>query len=181
MSEADGRLACEGLVLIEQSQNSQCIAVCYCNQSRCPCRLLSTTTETQSNGAKWPSLINHIFHIPHMDGCTSLALRTHGTRMHYGKKASLQRLELQRSANHANLDIHIHPDMAKVFLDVHGLYQQEFLSAPCHKAKMAQEQFKDHNTKLEVMTCLLDFPDITPVFPTHRVLPTSWCLIPQHV
>ena len=96
------------LVLIEKCQNTQCITICCvwdciaANQSGCPYWPLSTAesgknghvsirTEPQPNGRRWPGLMNQVFfYITWMAGCVCVLLTrgTHGTQMHYGKKAS---------------------------------------------------------------------------------------------
>lgn len=43
---------------------------------------------------------------------------------------------------------------------VAGLFQQD--NAPCHKAKVVQEQFEEHSNKFEVFTLPPKPPDINP-------------------
>ena len=45
---------------------------------------------------------------------------------------------------------HVHPFMETVFPDGCGFFQQD--NAPCHKAKMFQEWFEEHNNEFEVLT-----------------------------
>ncbi|KAK3515693.1 hypothetical protein QTP70_028532 [Hemibagrus guttatus] len=51
---------------------------------------------------------------------------------------------------------HVHPFMETVFPDGCGLFQQD--NAPCHKAKMVQEWFDEHNNEFEVLTWPPNFP-----------------------
>ncbi|KAK3567191.1 hypothetical protein QTP86_012464 [Hemibagrus guttatus] len=71
-------------------------------------------------------------------------------------------------------------------------------NAPCHKAKMLQEWFDDHNNQFEVLTPPPNSPDLNPIqhlwdkqvrsmeTPPHNLqdlkdlLLTSWCQISQH-
>ncbi|KAK3524459.1 hypothetical protein QTP70_029308, partial [Hemibagrus guttatus] len=55
---------------------------------------------------------------------------------------------------------HVHPFMETMLSDGCGLFQQDI--APCHKAKMVQEWFDEHNNEFE------------------DLLLTSCCKIPQH-
>ncbi|KAK3562823.1 hypothetical protein QTP86_010397 [Hemibagrus guttatus] len=94
---------------------------------------------------------------------------------------------------------HVHPFMETLFPDVCGLFQQD--NAPCHKAKMLQEWFDEHNNEFEVLTCPPNSPDLNPIQHLWDVLDkqvrsmkaaprnlqdfkdlllTSWCQIPQH-
>ena len=45
---------------------------------------------------------------------------------------------------------HVHPFMEMVFPDGCGLFQQD--DAPCHKAKMVQEWFEQHNNDFDMLT-----------------------------
>ncbi|KAK3520060.1 hypothetical protein QTP70_011983 [Hemibagrus guttatus] len=79
-------------------------------------------------------------------------------------------------------------------------YKDSLDNAPCHKAKMVQEWFDEHN-KFEVLTWPPNSPDLNPIEhlwdfldkqfrsmedPSHNLedledlLLTSWCQIPQH-
>ncbi|KAK3531484.1 hypothetical protein QTP70_023275, partial [Hemibagrus guttatus] len=99
--------------------------------------------------------------------CASLTWGAHGTRMHYGKKpveavscfGKLFCCETSGPAIHVDVTLtcttylstvadHVHPFMETVFPDACGLFQQD--NAPCHKAKMVQEWFDEHNNKFEV-------------------------------
>ena len=136
---------------------------------------VSIRTGPRSNGRRWPGLINHIFfhwerHLP----------GEHGTRMHYMKKTSrggsgmlwaMICWEVLGPAIHVDVTLtrttylnivadHIHPFMEMVFPDVCGLFQQD--NALCHKAKMAQEWFKEHNSTFEVLTCPPNSQDLSP-------------------
>ncbi len=42
-----------------------------------------------------------------------------------------------------------------------GLFQTD--NAPCHKAKMVQEWFEEHNNKFEVLTWPPNSPDFNPI------------------
>ncbi|KAK3560178.1 hypothetical protein QTP86_034671 [Hemibagrus guttatus] len=68
-------------------------------------------------------------------------------------------------------------------------------NAPCHKAKMVQEWFDDHNNQFEELTWPSNSPDLNPIqhlwdvldkAPPHNLQDlkdlrlTSWCQIPQH-
>ncbi|KAK3525325.1 hypothetical protein QTP86_029840, partial [Hemibagrus guttatus] len=74
-------------------------------------------------------------------------------------------------------------------------------NAPCHKEKMVQEWFDEHNNQFEVLTPPPNSPDLNPIqylwdvldkqvqsmeAPPHNLqdlkdlLLTSWCQIPQH-
>ncbi|KAK3564923.1 hypothetical protein QTP86_031044 [Hemibagrus guttatus] len=95
---------------------------------------------------------------------------SHGTSMHYGKKASqgggsvmlwaMFCWETLGPAIHVDVTLtrttylsivtdHVHPLMETVFPDGCGLFQQD--NAPCHKVKMVQEWFDEHN-EFEVLT-----------------------------
>ncbi len=81
-------------ILMERSLNTQCIAFCYVwgctavDQSGCPCWPLSTVESAnngcvsiragpQSNGIRWPGLINHVFfYITWMAMCVSYLGKT---------------------------------------------------------------------------------------------------------
>ncbi|KAK3566489.1 hypothetical protein QTP86_034054 [Hemibagrus guttatus] len=52
---------------------------------------------------------------------------------------------------------HVHPSMETVFPDGCGLFQQD--NAPCHKAKMVQEWFDEHN-KFKVLTWPPNSPEL---------------------
>jgi len=79
------------------------------------------------------------------------------------------------------------------------LFHQD--NAPCHKAKMLQEWFEEHNIEFEVLNWPPSSPDLNPIehlwdvlnkqvrsmeAPPHNLqdlkdlLLTSWCQIPQH-
>ena len=94
---------------------------------------------------------------------------------------------------------HVHPFMETVFTSGCGLFQQD--NAPCHKAKMVQEWFEEHNNEFEVLTWPPNSPDLNPIehlwdvlnkqVRSKEALPrnlqdlkdlllTSWCQIPQH-
>ncbi|KAK3512081.1 hypothetical protein QTP70_030362, partial [Hemibagrus guttatus] len=85
------------------------------------------------------------------------------------------------------------------FPDGCGLFQQD--NALCHKAKMFQEWFDEHNSEFEVLTWSSNPPDSNPIEHLWDVLDkqvrsmeapprnlqylkdllrTSWCQIPQH-
>ena len=89
--------------------------------------------------------------------------------MHYGKRATWWRqcdalgnvllgklgschlhvdVTLTRTTYLSTVAYHVHPFMGTVFHD--GLFQQD--NAACHKAKMVQEWFEEHNNKIEVLT-----------------------------
>ena len=179
------------LFLIERCQNTQqqlfffffCVWGCIAtDQSGCPCWPPSTVesannghmsirTGPQSNGRRWSGLMNHVFYyIRWMAGCVclSLTLGTHGTRMHYGKKASWRRqCDAFGNVLLGNLgschpcgcysDMYHLPKhccrpcfMETVFPDGCGLVQQD--NTPCHKAKLVQEWFEEHNNEFEVLT-----------------------------
>ena len=95
---------------------------------------------------------------------------THGTLMHYGKMASRRRqCDALGNVLPGNLEschpcgcyfdtYHLpkhccrplHPFMEMVLPDGCGLFQQD--NAQCHKSKMVQEWFGEHNNKLEVFS-----------------------------
>ncbi|KAK3539724.1 hypothetical protein QTP70_012747 [Hemibagrus guttatus] len=56
---------------------------------------------------------------------------------------------------------HVHLFMEAVFPDGCGLFQQD--NAPCHKAKMLQEWFDEHNNQFEVLTWAPNSPDLNPI------------------
>ncbi|KAK3520557.1 hypothetical protein QTP70_026490 [Hemibagrus guttatus] len=111
----------------------------------------------------------------HVDGrvCASLTWGTHGTRMHYGKKVS------QRRQCHALGNVLLgnlgscHP--CGCYFDTYHLPKHccspctpfhgngIIHNAPCHKAKMMQEWFDDHNNEFEVMTWTPNSPDLSPI------------------
>ena len=87
--------------------------------------------------------------------------------MHYGKKAGGGSMMLWAMFCWETLspDIHVdvtltrntylnivsdqvYPFMAKVFPDGSGLFQQD--NAPCHKTKMLQEWFEEHNNQFKL-------------------------------
>ncbi|KAK1788420.1 hypothetical protein P4O66_016854, partial [Electrophorus voltai] len=95
--------------------------------------------------------------------CLSLTWGRDGTRMHYGKKASLWRqcdalgniLLGKTSGLGIHLDVtltrttylniiidQVHPFTAMVFPNDSGLFQQD--NAPCHSAKIFQEWFEEN-------------------------------------
>ena len=113
--------------------------------------------------------------------CTPLTWGTCGTRMHYEKKASqwrqcdgLGNVLLENLGSyypcgcyfdtyHLPKSIvadHVHPFMKTLFPDGCGLFQQD--NASCHKAKMAQEWFEEHN-EFEVLTWLPNSPNLNPI------------------
>ncbi|KAK3554948.1 hypothetical protein QTP86_001871 [Hemibagrus guttatus] len=131
--------------------------------------------------------------------------------MHYGKKASRQRqcyalgnvlLETLGVAIHVDVTLtrttylnivedHVYPFLETVFPDACGLFQQD--NAPCHKAKMVQEWFDEHDNEFEVLTWPPNSPDLYPIehlwdvldkqvrsMEAQDLLLTSWCQIPQH-
>ncbi|KAK3518097.1 hypothetical protein QTP70_033324, partial [Hemibagrus guttatus] len=140
----------------------------------------------------WPGLRNHVFF--YMDGCAcaSLTWGTHGTRMHYGKKASRQRqCHALGNVLLGNLGS-CHPC---------GCYFDTRIMPLCHKAEMVQEWFDEHNKEFEVLTWPPNSPDLNPIehlwdvldkqvrsmkAPPHNLedlrdlLLTSRCQIPQH-
>ncbi|KAK3532978.1 hypothetical protein QTP70_006210 [Hemibagrus guttatus] len=89
------------------------------------------------------------------------------SRIHYGKKASRRRqchafgnvllgnlgscnpcdVTLTRTTYLSIVADHVHPFMETVFPHGCGLFQQD--NVPCHKAKMVQEWFDEHNNKFE--------------------------------
>ncbi|KAK3533242.1 hypothetical protein QTP70_013655 [Hemibagrus guttatus] len=94
---------------------------------------------------------------------------------------------------------HVHPFMETLFPDGCVLFQKD--NASCHKAKMVQEWFDDHNNQFVVLTPPPNSPDLNPIqhlwdvldmqvrameAPPHNLqdlkdlLLTSWCQIPQH-
>ncbi|KAK3519523.1 hypothetical protein QTP70_033853, partial [Hemibagrus guttatus] len=94
---------------------------------------------------------------------------------------------------------HVHPFMETVFPDGCGLFQQD--NAPCHKAKIIQEWFDEHNNEFDVLTWPPNSPDLNPIEHLRNVLDkqvqsmeapsrilqdlkdlllTSLCQIPQH-
>ncbi|KAK3562392.1 hypothetical protein QTP86_033531, partial [Hemibagrus guttatus] len=94
---------------------------------------------------------------------------------------------------------HVHPFMETAFPDGFGLFQQD--NAPCHKTKMFQEWFDEHNNEFEMLTWPPNFPYLNPIEHLWDVLDkqvqsmeasprnlqdlmdlmlTSWCQIPQH-
>ena len=97
--------------------------------------------------------------------CVSLTWGTHGTRVHYWKKASWRRQcdalgnVMLGSAIHVDVSLtrttylsiiahHVHPFMDSVFPDGCGLFQQD--NVPCHKAKIAQDWFEEHKNEVLV-------------------------------
>ena len=56
---------------------------------------------------------------------------------------------------------HVHSFIETVFPGGCGLFQQD--NAPCHKAKMVQEWFEEHNNKFEVLTWPPNSPDLNPI------------------
>ena len=122
------------------------------------------------------------FLLNHMDGlmCASLTWGKHGTRMHYEKKAC-QRRQCDALGNvllgnlgccHPcgcyfdtyHLPKHCcRPFMGTVFHDGCGLFQHD--NALCHKAKMVQEWFGEHNNNFEALTWLSNSPDLSPIEP----------------
>ena len=81
--------------------------------------------------------------------------------------------------------------METVFPDGCGLSQQ--VNVLCHKAKMVQEWFEEHNNECEVLTWPPNFPDLNPIHlwdvldkqvwfmeAIEYLLLTSWCQISQH-
>ncbi|KAK3563503.1 hypothetical protein QTP86_030370 [Hemibagrus guttatus] len=81
----------------------------------------------------------------------------------------------------------LHHTDGRVLPDGCGLFQQD--KAPCHKAKMLQEWFDEHNNQFEVLTWPPNSPDLNPIqhlwdVPDKQdlkeLLLTSWCQIPQH-
>ncbi|KAK3553900.1 hypothetical protein QTP70_012922 [Hemibagrus guttatus] len=94
---------------------------------------------------------------------------------------------------------HVHTFMETVFPDGCGLFQRD--NAPCHKAKMLQEWFDEHNNEFEELTPPPNSPDLNPIERLWDVLDkqvpsmeaqslnlqevkdlllTSWCQLPQH-
>ncbi|KAK3510151.1 hypothetical protein QTP70_026736 [Hemibagrus guttatus] len=93
-------------------------------------------------------------------------------RVDKGQTVMARRLDLQNcsscvvfpvcSARTTYLSIvtdHLHPFMETVFPDGCGLFQQN--NTPCHKAKMGQEWFDEHN-EFEVLTWPPNSPDLNP-------------------
>ncbi|KAK3559176.1 hypothetical protein QTP86_005072 [Hemibagrus guttatus] len=56
---------------------------------------------------------------------------------------------------------HVHPFMETVFPDGYGLFWQD--NALCHKAKMVQEWFNEHNKEFEVLFWPPNSPDLNPI------------------
>ncbi|KAK3543439.1 hypothetical protein QTP70_020917, partial [Hemibagrus guttatus] len=131
-----------------------------------------------------------------LGACASLTWGVHGTRMHYGNKASWRRQCLGNVLLGNLGSCHpcgcyfdpyhlpkrcyrpcLPPFMETVFPDGCGLFQQD--NAPCHKAKMLQEWFDEHNNEFEVLTWPPNSPDLNPIEHLWDVL-NKQRQIPQH-
>lgn len=55
----------------------------------------------------------------------------------------------------------LHPYMASVFPAGNGIFQQD--NAPCHKAKIVLEWFREHDAEFQLMSWPPNSPDINPI------------------
>ncbi|KAK3535233.1 hypothetical protein QTP70_005025 [Hemibagrus guttatus] len=113
----------------------------------------------------------HVRHLPgeHMaPGCTMGSRRASGGSVMLWSMFCWETLgpaihvdvTLTRSTYLSIVAEHLNPFMETVFPDGCGLFQQD--NAPCHKAKMVQEWFDEHNNQFEVLTWPPNSPDLNP-------------------
>ncbi|GBN66476.1 Transposable element Tc1 transposase [Araneus ventricosus] len=66
------------------------------------------------------------------------------------------------AANYLNIIAdQLHPYVVFVFPTGNGIFQQD--NAPCHKAWIVLEWFKDHIDEFHLMSCPLNSPDLNPM------------------
>lgn len=70
--------------------------------------------------------------------------------------------------NHIFFYMAEHLFMETVFPTGYGLFQQD--NAPCHETKMVQEWFEERNNRFEVLTWLLNSPDLCTIEHVRDVL-----------
>ena len=155
------------------------------DQSGCPCWPLSTAnnghmsigTGRWRNGRRWPGLMNHVFfyimwmqvwvRVCRLPG-KHMAPRSQQRQCGALGNVLLGMLHMDVTFTHTwrttylfiVLD-HIHPFMETVFPVGWGLFQQ--VNVLCHKAKMVQECFEEHNNEFEVLTWPPNSPYLNPI------------------